>query len=344
MQRLLAIESSCDETAACVMGMDGRVYSNIIASQIQTHALYGGVVPEIASRQHVEALPAVVAQAVEQAGCTLQEIDYFACTYGPGLSGALLCGVNYAKGLSYALGKPLLGVNHMEGHLMANHVSYPQLTPPYVCLLASGGHTMLLYVERFGQYHLLGETRDDAAGEAFDKAARALGLAYPGGPMIEKLAAEGDPKAYPFTRPRCENPLDFSFSGLKTAVINTLHRAEQRGERVKKADMAASFQAAAIDFLLTNAIQACKMLGVHTLSMAGGVCANGALRTEAQQRCNADNIVVYLPEKGFCTDNAVMIAEAARRRLAQGERSDGTLNADPSLTLPYWRKTIEKQM
>ncbi len=157
MQRLLAIESSCDETAACVMGMDGRVYSNIIASQIQTHALYGGVVPEIASRQHVEALPAVVAQAVEQAGCTLQEIDYFACTYGPGLSGALLCGVNYAKGLSYALGKPLLGVNHMEGHLMANHVSYPQLTPPYVCLLASGGHTMLLYVERFGQYHLLGK-------------------------------------------------------------------------------------------------------------------------------------------------------------------------------------------
>lgn len=344
MKRLLAIESSCDETAACVMGLDGTVYSNIIASQIKTHALYGGVVPEIASRQHIEALPAVVDQAVRQAGCTLRDIDAFACTYGPGLSGALLCGVNYAKGLAYALGKPLLGVNHIEGHLMANHVSDPALAPPYVCLIASGGHTMLLYVEDLGKYHLLGQTRDDAAGEAFDKAARALGLPYPGGPMIEKLAQKGDAHAFRFTRPRLTNPLDFSFSGLKTAVINALHRAEQTGQAIAKEDMAASFQAAAIDFLLTNAIQACKQLDVHTLSMAGGVCANGALRAAAQQRGQAEKLAVYLPEKGFCTDNAVMIAEAARHRLAQGQQSDGTLNADPSLTLPYWSETMKNPM
>lgn len=344
MKRLLAIESSCDETAACVMTMDGKVESNIIASQIATHALYGGVVPEIASRQHIQALPAVVEQAVAQAGCTLQDIDYFACTYGPGLSGALLCGINYAKGLAYALEKPILGINHIEGHLMANHVSHPDLQPPYVCLIVSGGHTTLVYVEDFGKYHLLGQTRDDAAGEAFDKAARALGLPYPGGPMIEKLAKTGDATAYKFTRPRCENPLDFSFSGLKTAVINTLHRAEQTGQTIQKEDMAASFQASCIDFLLTNAIKACKQRKVHTLSMAGGVCANGALREEATLRGRAEHLAVYLPEKGYCTDNAVMIAEAARRRLAVGERSDFTLNADPSLTLPYWEETLQNHM
>ena len=330
---LLAIESSCDETACAVMNAQGEVLGSTIHTQIDIHAAYGGVVPEIASRKHMEALPAVVAQTLAQAKLTLHEIDAFAVTYGPGLSGALLCGVNYAKGLAYAMDKLILGVHHIEGHMMANHVTHRALRPPYVCLVCSGGHTMLIHVQDYGQYRLLGQTRDDAAGEAFDKAARALGLGYPGGPKLEALARTGKPDAYHFTRPRCENPYDFSFSGLKTAVINLLHTAEQRGQRVDRADVAASFQAHIVEFLLHNAMRACRETGVSTFSMVGGVCANGALRQEACRRGKAQGIDVYLPEKGLCTDNAVMIAEAARWRLLRGETSAFTLNAIPTLPL-----------
>ncbi len=334
MQWILAIESSCDETAAAVMRMDGQVASSVISSQIQTHALYGGVVPEIASRKHVEALPYVVQEAMEKAHLCFAQLDGLACTYGPGLSGALLCGVNYAKGLALALGKPLLGINHMEGHLMANHVEH-NIDFPYICLIVSGGHTMLLTVEGFARYRLLGQTQDDAAGEAFDKVARALGLPYPGGPKLEALAKQGAAAAFHFTKPKCANPLDFSFSGLKTAVLNTLHRAEQRGETLNKADLAAGFQAAAVDFLLGNALLACRRQNIHTLSMAGGVCANQFLRNQAQQRCQQAGVTLYLPPLAFCTDNAVMIAEAARRRFALGQTSGYALNADPSLALSY---------
>ena len=328
MQRLLAIESSCDETAACVMGMDGRVYSNIIASQIKTHALYGGVVPEIASRQHVEALPAVVARAVEQAGCTLQEIDYFACTYGPGLSGALLCGVNYAKGLSYALGKPLLGINHMEGHLMANHVSYPQLTPPYVCLLASGGHTMLLYVERFGQYHLLGETRDDAAGEAFDKAARAMGMPYPGGVEMDRVAENGDPMAFRLPHPKVDGaPYDFSFSGLKTAVINLIHNAKQKGEELPVPDLAASFRKAVVDCLVQNFVKAAEASGSKKLVIAGGVSANSLLRRRLDEECRKHGWKLYMPALNLCGDNAAMVGAQGYYEFLAGNTAGLDLNA-----------------
>ena len=335
----LAIESSCDETACAVMDAQGTVLGSAIHTQIDTHAAYGGVVPEIASRMHMEALPAVVAQALSQAGLALCDMDAFAVTYGPGLSGALLCGVNYAKGLAYAMDKPIVGVHHIEGHMMANHVTHRDLQPPYVCLICSGGHTMLVHVEAYGRYRLLGQTRDDAAGEAFDKAARALGLGYPGGPKLEALAREGNPAAYHFTRPRCDNPYDFSFSGLKTAVINLLHHAGQTGESVNRADVAASFQAHAIAFLLHNAMQACQKVGVSSFSMVGGVCANGALRQEAVRRGKERGLRVFLPEKGLCTDNAVMIAEAARRRLLSGESSEFTLNAVPTLPLSGLQST-----
>ena len=331
MQTILAIESSCDETAACVMDMDGTVRSNIIASQIDIHARYGGVVPEIASRQHLLALPGVVRQALEQADVGMEHIDGFGVTYGPGLSGALLCGVNYAKGLAYAMDKPLLGVHHMEGHILANHVTHRDLEPPYMCLVVSGGHTMLIHVPAPLTYRVLGQTRDDAAGEAFDKAARALGLRYPGGPVLEQLARTGDASAFSFTRPKLDTPYDFSFSGLKTAVINRLHQAEMKGETIEKADMAASFQAAVIDFLLRGARKACRDTGCRTLSLVGGVCANGALREAAQQMARDEGLRLYLPDKGLCTDNAVMIAEAARLHFLRGERSGWDLNAVPNL-------------
>ncbi|MBQ9989173.1 MAG: tRNA (adenosine(37)-N6)-threonylcarbamoyltransferase complex transferase subunit TsaD [Clostridia bacterium] len=331
--KLLAIETSCDETAAAVMDQAGQVLSNVISTQIAVHAKFGGVVPEIASRKHIEALPAVVSEALLQAGTAMEQIDAFAVTFGPGLAGALLCGVNYAKGLAYAMDKPLIAVHHMEGHMMANHVTNPDLEMPYICLVCSGGHSTLLRVDENFEYRLLGQTRDDAAGEAFDKAARALGLPYPGGPQIEQLARQGNPKAYSFTRPRCDNPYDFSFSGLKTAVHNITHNAAQRGETIEKADLAASFQAHVIDFLLTPALRACREEDIKTLSLAGGVCANGALRAEAQRRCAEMGVRVFLPERGLCTDNAVMIAEAARRRFLAGYRSNLTLNAVPTISV-----------
>jgi N6-L-threonylcarbamoyladenine synthase len=330
---LLAIETSCDETAACVMDMDGRVLADVIHSQTDIHAVYGGVVPEIASRKHLEALPFVVDAALGEANADIAEIDVFATTYGPGLSGALLCGLNYAKGLAVARSRPLIGVHHMEGHIMANHVTHPELAPPYLCLVASGGHTCLVHVKAAFDYELLGQTRDDAAGEAFDKAARTLGLGYPGGPNLERLAKDGDAKAFTFTRPKCENPYDFSFSGLKTAVISTLHNARQRGESISAADMAASFQGHANAFLLHPAFLALRERGLRTLSMVGGVCANGALRLLAQDRASQAGVALYLPDKRLCTDNAVMIAEAGRRRFLAGQPSDYALNAVPNAPL-----------
>jgi N6-L-threonylcarbamoyladenine synthase len=328
---LLAIESSCDETAACVMDGDGRVLSDIIFTQMDTHKEYGGVVPEIASRMHLEALPFVVHEALDKAGAILSDIDKFAVTFGPGLAGALLCGVNYAKGLAYALGRPLLGIHHMEGHIMANHVTHRELKPPYLCLICSGGHTQLVHVKAPFDYRLVGQTRDDAAGEAFDKTARALGLPYPGGINLEELAKTGNPKAFSFTKPRCENPYDYSFSGLKTAVITLLRNRRQQGETVNLADVAASFQAHAIDFLLLPAFAALHELGMNVLSVVGGVCANQALRARAYELAGLSGNTVLMPEKGLCTDNAVMIAEAARRRFALGQHSDFALNAVPNV-------------
>ena len=329
----LAIETSCDETAACVMDDGGAILSDVILSQIDIHKTYGGVVPEIASRKHLEALPFVVQEAIDRADVAFPDIGAFAVTFGPGLLGALLCGVNYAKGLAFALDKPLLGIHHMEGHIMACHVTNKELEPPYLCLVCSGGHTSLIHVKAPFDYELLGQTRDDAAGEAFDKAARALGLSYPGGPNLEKLAKEGDPTAYSFTRPKIENPYDYSFSGLKTAIITLLHNASQRGADLNRADVAASFQKNAIDFLLTPAFLAMRKLGIDKLSMVGGVCANTALRQRAQELATTHGAFVYMPDIRYCTDNAVMIAEAARRRFAVGQHSDMTLNAIPSMPL-----------
>ncbi len=330
---ILAIETSCDETAACIMDDAGRVLSDAVATQIEIHRTYGGVVPEIASRKHLEALPFVVEDTLQRAGVSLCDIDAFAVTYGPGLVGALLCGVSYAKGLCCALNRPFIGIHHMEGHIMANHVTHPDLETPYLCLVASGGHTCLIHVQAPFQYKLLGQTHDDAAGEAFDKVARVLGLPYPGGPHLEELAKAGNAKAFRFTKPKTDNAYDYSFSGLKTAVLSLMRSAAKQGETPCGADIAASFQAHAVDFLLEPAFLAMRDFGIDTLSLVGGVCANKALRQRAQDMAKRENRAVRLPDMKLCTDNAVMIAEAARRRLAIGERSDLTLNAIPNMPL-----------
>lgn len=330
---ILAIESSCDETAAAVVQPGGRVLSSIIHSQIEIHAPYGGVVPEIASRHHLQALPYVTEQALQQAGLGLDALDAVAVTYGPGLSGALLCGVNYAKALAYARGLPLVGVNHIEGHICANHITHPGLQAPYIALVVSGGHTLLVHVEGELQYETIGRSNDDAAGEAFDKAARALGLGYPGGPELEALAREGDENAYQFTRPKLERPLDFSFSGIKTAVINLLHTADMKGETLNRADIAASFQRSVAEFLLQNALAACEQTGCKRLSLCGGVCANGYLRAKAEELAKQRGLIVYLPEKQYCTDNAAMIGCAAHLHLQKGDVAGMDLNAVPNLSL-----------
>lgn len=331
--RLLAIESSCDETAAAVVLPGGRVLSSVINSQIDIHAPYGGVVPEIASREHIKALPYVVQAALEQAATQPGQLGAVGVTYGPGLSGALLCGVNYAKAYAYALGIPLVGVNHMEGHIYANHITHPQLSMPYVALVVSGGHTMLVHVKGELQYEVLGQTRDDAAGEAFDKAARTIGLGYPGGPALEQLALQGDENAYAFTKPKLDKPLDFSFSGIKTAVINLVHNAQSRGEQVNAADVAASFQKRVADFLCENALAACRSVGCGRLSLCGGVCANDYIRGRVSRMGEQNSIKVYLPEKKYCTDNAAMIGCAAHIYIKHNKMSTMNLNAFPDLAL-----------
>lgn len=331
--RILAVESSCDETAIAIVD-DGRVErANAIASQIDVHALYGGVVPEIASRMHVEAIDPLLDHALEQAGCSLEEIDAVAVTYGPGLVGALLTGVSWAKALSYARDLPLIPVNHIEGHVSANYVSHPDLEPPFVCLVASGGHSHIVAVDHYGSYRLLGQTTDDAAGEVFDKVARVLDIPYPGGPLLDRMADEGDDCAYKFPRPHTEGKYDFSFSGLKTAVINQAHRLRQQGQEIVAQDFAASFRKSVVDLLVDKTLSAAQDTGARRLAVAGGVAANSLLRRELERRGRAAGLEVFMPPRRLCTDNAVMIASAGYYRLRAGELAKLDLNALPSLRM-----------
>ena len=330
---ILAVESSCDETAVAVVE-NGRIErANAIASQIDVHALYGGVVPEIASRMHVEAIDPLLDAALAQAGLSLQDVDAVAVTYGPGLVGALLTGVSWAKGLAYAADKPLIAVNHIEGHVSANYVAHPSLEPPFVCLVASGGHSHIVNVARYGQYELLGRTRDDAAGEAFDKVARVLGIPYPGGPLLDKLAEEGDDCAYHFPHPHTQGKYDFSFSGLKTAVINQAHKLRQQGQEIVAKDWAASFRRCVVDLLVEKTLAAALDTGARRVAVAGGVAANSLLRAELKRRGEAAGLEVFIPPKRLCTDNAVMIGAAGFYRLMAGEQAGLDLNALPALRM-----------
>lgn len=328
---ILAFESSCDETAVAVTRRR-EVLSSVISSQIEIHKRFGGVVPEIASRNHVLAIDNLVKEALDGAGVTLKDIDVVAVTYGAGLLGALLVGVSYAKSLAYSLGLPLIACNHIKGHIAANYISSPDLEPPFICLLASGGHTYVLEVRAFDDMRVLGETRDDAVGEAFDKVARVLGLPYPGGPEIEKLSKQGSP-AYPLPRAyKGEKHLDFSYSGLKTAVINLVHNAKARGEEIVPADLACSFQTEATGVLIDHTIEACKRTGINVAALAGGVGANTALREGLTAEGAKHGIRVLLPPKKLCTDNAAMIGICAYEEIKAGiAPADLTLDANPSL-------------
>lgn len=330
---ILGIESSCDETAAAVVKNGRQVLSNIIASQIMVHRKFGGVVPEIASRKHVEQVLPVIDAALAQAGVALADIDAVAVTYGPGLVGALLVGLSAAKSLAWAAGKPLIGVNHLEGHVFANFLTDPDLEPPFLALVVSGGHTALLKVTGYNSFELLGQTRDDAAGEAFDKIARVMGMPYPGGPEIEKLARTGNSQAIEFPRAMLDNPYEFSFSGLKSAVINYLHNEEQAGRPVHKADVAASFQEAVTDVLVQKSVAALEAAELKDIVLAGGVSANQVLQDKLAAAAHRVGTRLVHPEKILCTDNAVMIACRGYYQFMDGEASGLDLNADPSLKL-----------
>ncbi|SDK89897.1 tRNA (adenosine(37)-N6)-threonylcarbamoyltransferase complex transferase subunit TsaD [Clostridium cochlearium] len=333
--KILAIESSCDETSAAVVVNGREVLSNVISSQIDIHKKFGGVVPEVASRKHIEAISLVVQQAMEEANVDYEELDAIAVTYGPGLVGALLVGLQYAKGLSYALNKPLIGVNHIEGHISANYIQHKDLEPPFLCLVVSGGNTFIVYVKNYGEYEIMGETRDDAAGEAYDKVARAIGLGYPGGPKIDKLSKEGNKDAIKFPRAKFheENTLDFSFSGLKSSVLNYLNTMEMKKEEVNRADVAASFQKAVVDFLVDNTMEAANIKKVDRIAVAGGVAANSCLRDTIVEEGKKRNIKILFPSIKLCTDNAAMIGSAAYFQFLKGEFSDLKLNAIPNLKL-----------
>ena len=332
--KILAIESSCDETAAAVVVNGREVRSNVISSQIALHTLYGGVVPEIASRKHIEKINQVITQALEDADTTLEEIDAIGVTYGPGLVGALLVGVAEAKAIAYAAKKPLVGVHHIEGHICANYIENKELEPPFLCLVASGGHTHLVKVADYGKYEIIGRTRDDAAGEAFDKVARAIGLGYPGGPKIEKKAKEGNDKAIVFPKAKvAENPYDFSFSGLKSAVLNYINGCKMTRQEINEADIAASFQKAVIDVLVEHAVHAAKEYRIDKFAIAGGVASNQTLREAMEKACKERGIQFYHPSPIFCTDNAAMIGSAAYYEYLQGRRDGWDLNAVPNLKL-----------
>ena len=331
---ILGIESSCDETAASVVKNGREVLSNVISSQIDLHTLYGGVVPEIASRKHIERINQVIEEALTTANMTLDDLDAIGVTYGPGLVGALLVGVAEAKAISYAKKLPLVGVHHIEGHMSANYIENLNLEPPFVCLVVSGGHTHLVVVRDYGKYEILGRTRDDAAGEAFDKVARAIGLGYPGGPKIDKISKEGNPDAIAFPRPKFEDsPYDFSFSGLKSAVLNYLNGCQMKGIEINRADVAASFQKAVCDVLVEHAMIAVKESGLNRFAIAGGVASKSALRAAFEKACAERQIEFYHPSPIFCTDNAAMIGAAAYYEFIAGKRDGLDLNAVPNLKL-----------
>ncbi len=326
--RILAIESSCDETAAAVIEDGRKVLSNVVNSQIAEHAKYGGVVPEIASRRHAENIVKVVDSALKDAGMTAEELDAIAVTYAPGLIGALLVGVNFAKGLAAALGKPLIPVHHLRGHIAANYLAYPELEPPFLCLVASGGHTHIIQVKSYTEFETIARTRDDATGEAFDKAARALGFSYPGGVNLEKAAKNGEIGKYKLPIPKVEgSELDFSFSGLKTAVINIIHRAEQKNEEIDVNSLAAEFQDVATEILSDHIKKAIELTGAEKIVAAGGVCANGMLRERLEKTCNGLGRTLYIPPLRFCGDNAAMIGAQAYYEYLAGKSADMSLNA-----------------
>ena len=332
--KILAIESSCDETAAAVVVNGRDLRSNVIASQIDLHTLYGGVVAESASRKHIEKINQVILQALSEAGMTLQEMDAIAVTYGPGLVGALLVGVAQAKAMSYASHIPLVGVHHIEGHISANYIENKELEPPFLCLVVSGGHTHLVRVADYGKYEILGRTRDDAAGEAFDKVARAIGLGYPGGPKIEKVSREGNPHAISFPRAKVgDGVYDFSFSGLKSAVLNYLNGCQMKGEAYSQADVAASFQQAVTDVLVGHARQALEEYQCKQFAIAGGVASNGVIREAMAKMCQEMQVAFYHPSPILCTDNAAMIGAAAYYDFIAGKRAGLDLNAVPNLKL-----------
>lgn len=331
---LLAIESSCDETAAAIVVNGRKVLSNVISSQIDIHKLYGGVVPEIASRKHIEQINQVIEQAFVDAEKTLDDVDGICVTYGPGLVGALLVGVGAAKAISYASGKPLIGVHHIEGHISANYICHPELEPPFLCLVVSGGHSHLVLVNDYGKYEIIGRTRDDAAGEAFDKVARSIGLGYPGGPKIDALAPSGNKDAIAFPRASVENaPYDFSFSGVKSAVLNYINGCKMKEIEYSQADIAASFQEAVVDVLVQHTMLAAKNYNISKIAMAGGVASNKGLRAKMRTECEKRGYSLYYPDPIFCTDNAAMIGAAGYYEYRNGVRSGLDLNAVPGLKL-----------
>ena len=331
---ILSIESSCDETAAAVVKNGREVLSNVIHSQIDLHTLYGGVVPEIASRQHIEKVNIVIEKALQEANVELKDITAIAVTYGPGLVGALLVGVSAAKAIAFAADKPLVGVHHIEGHISANYIENVNLEPPFHCLVVSGGHTHLVYVKDYGVYEILGKTRDDAAGEAFDKVARAIGLGYPGGPKIDKISDEGNPEAIVFPKGKVSDSVyDFSFSGLKSAVLNYLNQCEMKGESISVPDVAASFQRSVVEVLVEHSMMACKEYNVKKFAIAGGVASNRHLRTAMKEACEERGIDFYHPSPILCTDNAAMIGAAGYYEYISGTRHGWDLNAVPGLRL-----------
>ncbi len=332
--KILAIETSCDETSAAVVLNGTKVLSNVIYSQIELHKKYGGVVPEVASRKHIEKVNPVIMEALEEAKTTFEELDAIAVTYAPGLVGALLVGVATAKALAFALGKPLIGVHHIEGHICANFIQNPEFVPPFICMVVSGGHTHLVNVKDYGEYEVLGKTRDDALGEAYDKVARAIGLGYPGGPKIDKVAKTGKGDAIVFPRAYLENDsYDFSFSGVKSAVLNYLNQMEMKNQEVKIEDVAASFQEAVIEVIVNKTIRAAKQIGIHKIALAGGVAANTRLREEMSKECEKEGFELLYPDISYCTDNAAMIGCAGYFDYLKGKRDGLELNAVPNLKL-----------
>ena len=332
--KILAIESSCDETAASVVEDGREVLSNVVASQVAEHKIYGGVVPEIASRRHAEAISAVTQKALSDAGCELGDIDAIAVTYAPGLIGALLVGVNYAKGLSWSKGIPLVPVHHLRSHIAANYITHKDLKPPFFCLVVSGGNTLMVEVKDYTDFNVVGRTRDDAAGEALDKAARTMGIPYPGGLNLDRIAAGGDSTAYKFPVPKVENsPYDFSFSGLKTSVINIIHNAKQKGEEINEKDLGASFMKSVSSCLCKNTEKAMKDFGHKTLVLAGGVSANSVLRKDIQELCQKNNWKLYLPELSLCGDNAAMVGAQGYFEFMSGNIADLELNAYAGMSI-----------